>query len=65
MVARPVFHGDAQHVYPGGHRPHIDAFQTVWHGADQAACKVVKFNALGLEAVVEAEGQLVFHGVGI
>ena len=29
VVARPVFHRDAQHVYPGGHRSHVDAFQTV------------------------------------
>ena len=56
VVDRLILHGDAQHVYPGGHRSHIDAFQTVWLGADQTACKVIQFNALGLVAVVEAEG---------
>ena len=65
VVARPVFCGDAQQVYPGGHRAHVHAFQTVWLGADQTACKVIQFNALGLGAVIEAEAQLVFHGVGI
>ena len=65
VVARPVFQGDAQDVYPGGHRAHVDAFQTVWFGADQTACKVIQFNALGLSAVIEAEGQMVFHGVGV
>ena len=65
MVARPVFQHDAQQENSGRHRAHVDAFYTVLFGADQTACKVVKFNALRLGAVVEAEGQLVFHGVGV
>ena len=65
MVARPVFHRDAQCVYPGGHLVHVDTLNVVAPCGNQATSKVIKFNALGLNAVIEAEVQLVFHGVGV